>query len=261
MAKPKKAAALERLRKVSDEMPELKQFRLSAPSFKKWRRDTEVAIANTFGGESRHSKDFRRPILSYLNGASDQNVRDSVKAILDSMIDEINEYWEDEDGASRCFEGGRGERINTKEVFVVYGRDDGAREKVSRFLEKLDLTPVVLHERPNEGRTIIEKFEDFAHVGFAVVLLTPDDEGRLKEDGAVPKPRARQNVIFEFGYFLGKLGRDRVCALAKEGVERPSDYDGVLYIPLDDSGGWKMTLFRELKSAGYDVDANRAFKS
>ena len=110
-----------------------------------------------------------------------------------------------------------------------------------------------------KGRTIIEKFEDFAHVGFALVLLTPDDEGRLRDDKGDFKPRARQNVILELGYFLGKLGRERVCALVKEGVERPSDYDGVVYIPLDDSGGWEMKLIRELKSAGYDIDANRAF--
>ena len=118
---------------------------------------------------------------------------------------------------------------------------------------------MVLHEQPNEGRTIIEKFEDFTHVGFAVVLLTPDDTGRLQDDVGDFKPRARQNVIFEFGYFIGKLGRGRVCALVKGDVERPSDYDGVLYIPLDDSGGWEMRLIQELKSAGYDIDANRAF--
>ena len=106
------------------------------------------------------------------------------------------------------------------------------------------LRPVVLHEQPNEGRTIIEKFEDFAHVGFAVVLLTPDDTGRLQDDAGEYRPRARQNVIFEFGYFIGKLGRERVCALVQGDLERPSDYDGVLYIQLDDSEGWKMRLVR-----------------
>ena len=116
---------------------------------------------------------------------------------------------------------------------------------------------MVLHEQPNEGRTIIEKFEDFAHVRFAVVLLTPDDTGRLQADAGEYRPRARQNVIFEFGYFIGKLGRERVCALVQGDLERPSDYDGVLYIQLDDSEGWKMRLVRELKSAGYDIDANR----
>lgn len=123
----------------------------------------------------------------------------------------------------------------------------------------MELKPVVLHEQPNEGRTIIEKFEDYTDVRFAVVLLTPDDVGGLQDNAGDTKPRARQNVIFEFGYFIGKLGRERVCALVKGNVEKPSDYDGVLYIQLDDSEGWKMRLVRELKSAGYNIDANRVF--
>ena len=147
---------------------------------------------------------------------------------------------------------------STNEVFVIHGRDEGAKQTVARFLERLSLKPVILHEQPNEGRTIIEKFEDHAHVGFAVVLLTPDDVGSLKEEKTNLKSRARQNVIFEFGYFIGKLGRKRVCALVKGDVEKPSDYDGVLYIPLDDSDGWKMRLIRELKTAGFEVDANKA---
>ena len=92
-----------------------------------------------------------------------------------------------------------------------------------------------------------------------MVLLTPDDRGGLQDDAGNFKPRARQNVIFEFGYFIGKLGREHVCALVQGDLERPSDYDGVLYIPLDDSDGWKMRLVRELKNAGYDIDANRVF--
>ncbi len=257
MAQTKKGKALERLRKALDEMPELKQFRLDSPSFKKWRRDTEVAITNTFDSESSHINDFQKEILSYVNDASDAEVRESVKAILESMVDEINKYWGDESEASRSSDSHRDGQINTKEVFIVHGRNKGAREKVARFLERLELKPVVLHEQPNEGRTIIEKFEDFAHVGFAVVLLTPDDIGRLQDDAGDFRPRARQNVIFEFGYFIGKLGRERVCALVKGNVERPSDYDGVVYVPLDDLGGWEMKLVRELTSVGYKIDLNR----
>ncbi len=179
--------------------------------------------------------------------------------MLQSMIDEVNEYWKDESEMPGSSDSHGNEQVNTKEVFIVHGRDEGAREKVARFLERLGLDPVVLHEQPNEGRTIIEKFEGYAHVRFAVVLLTPDDRGGLQDDEGSFKPRARQNVIFEFGYFIGKLGRERVCALVKGEVERPSDYDGVIYITLDDSDGWKMRLILELKNAGYDVDANRAF--
>ena len=183
---------------------------------------------------------------------------ESAAALLESMIDEINEYWEDQSGTGSSDNRGN-EQAKTKEIFVVHGRDGGAREEVARFLERLGLKPVVLHEQPDQGRTIIEKFEDFGQVGFAVVLLTPDDTGKQKDDANGLKPRARQNVIFEFGYFIGKLGRENVCALVQGDLETPSDYDGVLYIPLDDSGAWKMRLIRELKSAEYDVDANLVF--
>ena len=96
-------------------------------------------------------------------------------------------------------------QLDMKKVFVIHGRDEGIKSTVARFLEKLGLEAIVLHEQANAGRTVIEKFEDFARVGFAVVLLTPDDRGGLQNDGADFKPRARQNVIFELGYFIGKL--------------------------------------------------------
>lgn len=92
-----------------------------------------------------------------------------------------------------------------------------------------------------------------------MVLLTQDGMDTLQDDARHCTPRARQNVLFEFGCFIGKLGRGRVCALVQGDVERPSDYNGVLYIPLDDSDGWKMRLVRGLKNAGYDIDANRLF--
>ncbi|MCK4872795.1 MAG: nucleotide-binding protein [Phycisphaerales bacterium] len=142
-------------------------------------------------------------------------------------------------------------------VFVVHGHDEARREAVARFLERLNLEPVILHERPDKGRTIIEKFTDNADVSFAVVLLTADDVGSAK--GAPHdrlEPRARQNVILELGYFLGRLGRDRVCALYEEGVDIPSDYQGVLFVPLQ--AEWRLRLARELKAAGLPVDMNQA---
>jgi hypothetical protein len=99
----------------------------------------------------------------------------------------------------------------SKRVFVVHGHDDGAKEAVARYLERLGLEAIILHEKPNEGRTVIEKVEAFSDVGFAVVLLTPDDLGAAKEDATSLKARARQNVVLELGYFLGKLKRSRVC--------------------------------------------------
>lgn len=134
-----------------------------------------------------------------------------------------------------------------------------ARETVARFLRELALQLVILHEQPNTGRTIVEKFEDYADVRFAVVLLTPDDVGARSEEPSALSHRARQNVIFELGFFLGKLGRKRVCALKMRGVETPSDYDGVVYVDLDVPGAWKLALVRELKAAGFGIDTNRMF--
>ena len=141
-------------------------------------------------------------------------------------------------------------------VFVVHGRNDGTKNEVARFLEHLGLEVVILHERPNEGRTVIEKFEDYADVGFAVVLCSPDDVGALVSDRENLQSRPRQNVIFELGFFLGKMGRNQVCALLDGDLEMPSDYAGVLYIPLDAAEGWKLTLAREMRAAGMSIDMN-----
>ncbi|AKB18571.1 TIR domain-containing protein [Methanosarcina sp. WWM596] len=147
------------------------------------------------------------------------------------------------------------------QIFVVHGRDDGMKQAVARTLEKLELKPIVLHEQPNQGRTIFEKFAEYADsVSFAVVLLSPDDIGYRKDQSSeAAKFRARQNVILELGFFLGKLGRHNVAALFKNDpdFEGPSDYDGILYTPFDNSGRWQFDLVRELKAVGYDIDANK----
>ena len=152
-----------------------------------------------------------------------------------------------------------GEEVFSNRVFIVHGRNEGIKEAVARFIEKLELEAIILHEKPSKGRTIIEKFSDYSDVHFAIVLLTADDIGKEKDSSEDFKPRARQNVIFELGYFIGKLGRDKVCALYEEGVEIPSDYQGVIFIPLDERGRWKYDIVRELLAAGFKVDANLVF--
>ncbi|PRA85917.1 hypothetical protein CQ054_10640 [Ochrobactrum sp. MYb29] len=146
---------------------------------------------------------------------------------------------------------------SSNKIFIVHGHDDGALNGLARFLEKLKLEVIILKEQPNQGRTIIEKYEASAsEVGFAVVLLTPDDIG-ASASAASPSQRARQNVIFELGYFAGKLGRGRVCLLRKGDVEIPSDLFGVVYTEMDAADGWKQALVKELKAAKIDFDANR----
>jgi predicted nucleotide-binding protein len=113
-----------------------------------------------------------------------------------------------------------------------------------------------LHERPDGGKTIIEKFENnISNIGFAIILLTNDDEGKARIETDL-KARARQNVIFEMGYFIGKLGRDKVFLLLEQGVEKPGDLDGIVYTLIDSHEGWKLKLVKELKSAGYQVSAD-----
>jgi len=143
-------------------------------------------------------------------------------------------------------------------VFIVHGHDNEAREAVARLIEKLNLKAVILHEQVDEGRTVIEKLEAHSDVGFAVILLTPDDEGRKAGSADPPRPRARQNVVLELGYFIGLLGRSCVCALYRGRVEIPSDYLGVLYVPLDEGGAWQLRLAKELKARGFCIDLNRA---
>ncbi|HEY0545499.1 MAG TPA: TIR domain-containing protein [Pyrinomonadaceae bacterium] len=164
-------------------------------------------------------------------------------------------------------------------VFIMHGRDEGARSSVARFIEKLGLVPVILNEKPGASRAIIEKFEEYSNVGFAVALLTPDDVGSLKNridklklragqnDVEILKdtinklkPRARQNVIFELGFFIAKLGRSKVAVLRKEGVEFPSNMLGVDYIILDEAEGWKIKLAQEIENSGIKINFNRAIK-
>ena len=144
-------------------------------------------------------------------------------------------------------------------VFLVHGHDERVFLETASYLEKLGLEITILREQPNSGRTIIEKFIDYSDVGFAVILLTPDDRGGpINTHHDDLKPRARQNVIFELGYFIGRLGRNRVCALYSSGVEIPSDYSGVLYIEYDEKGAWRIALAKEMKAAGLPIDMNLA---
>lgn len=141
-------------------------------------------------------------------------------------------------------------------VFVVHGKDETLKDRVSHLLSDLGIQPVILHQLPNSGQTIIEKLEAASiGVSFAIVLLTPDDVGRLASESSESEAsRARQNVIFELGYYIGKLGRSRVCALYKPDIDLPTDYDGVVYVPVDEGLEWRVLLLRELESAGFEID-------
>jgi len=139
-------------------------------------------------------------------------------------------------------------------IFIVHGHVGEPREAIARFLERIGLEPIILHEQANQGKTVIEKFEAHAGVGFAIVLLTPDDMGGPV--GGAQQLRARQNVVLELGYFIGRLTRARVCALKAGDLELPSDILGIVWTPFDAAGAWKIALAKELQAAGYEVDWN-----
>lgn len=141
-------------------------------------------------------------------------------------------------------------------VFIVHGHDELAKIEVARFIEKLGFKAIILSEQANEGKTIIEKIEEYTDVDFGIVLYTPCDVGAEKNT-KVFKPRARQNVVFEHGYLIGKLGRDKVHALKKDNVETPNDISGIVYTEMDSGKAWQLSIAKEMKKVGYNIDFNK----
>lgn len=269
MARVSKAKAIERLQKLINEASELRPEEGHSMRLQKWLRDIDNSFYRLFGENSRQYSQIPGSYTLTPNGI--RMHLNIMVSIVESTLDDVRWFWED-DGKERSSIGNKeSPAIDSKtanhksdadahRVFVIHGHNVAARETVARFLQELALQPVILHEQPNKGRTIIEKFEDYANVRFAVVLLTPDDVGARVDEQSELNPRARQNVILELGFFLGKLGRKSVCALKMRDVETPSDYDGVVYVDFDDAGAWKWILVRELKAAGFGIDTNPMFQ-
>lgn len=179
----------------------------------------------------------------------------NIKKLTSKMVSYLAVNYPPEPTTNRPTQG---ERTMSKKVFIVHGHDNEAILDVARTLEKDDFEAIILREQPDGGLTIIEKIEQYTDVDFAVVLYTQCDKGRAK---AIPveqeRFRARQNVVFEHGYLIGKLGRNHVCALVKGDVETPGDISGVVYVPMDEHGAWKMRLARNMQDIGLPVDMNK----
>lgn len=147
--------------------------------------------------------------------------------------------------------------MDKSKVFIVHGHDNASKEAVARFVEKIGLEAIILHEQASSGNTIIEKIEEYTNVGFGIVLYTPCDLGASQEKKDELKPRARQNVVFEHGYLIGKIGRENVCALVKGNIETSNDISGVVYIKMDESEAWKYQVAKEMKACGYEFDPSK----
>ena len=227
------------------------------------KRKSEMLIRNLHGKDSKYLVDLKEIYFytSYSETTQEkkqdwQSGKDQLLNLFNTIREEISLFSQSVNIAQDNVP--RSEKNNS--VFIVHGHDEVMKQSVARVLEKIGLSPIILHEKPNMGRTVIEKFTDNSNVGFAIVLLTPDDVGYSVRTGLeTAKHRARQNVILELGYFLGTLGRKRVVAFHSEdeNFEIPSDYSGVLFVPFDTKGRWQIDLVKELKACGYDVDANK----
>lgn len=147
--------------------------------------------------------------------------------------------------------------VDRTKVFIVHGHDELALSKAARFVEKLGFETIILHEQASSGKTIIEKIEKYSNVGFGIVLYTPCDIGAKNETEPKLRNRARQNVVFEHGFLMGKIGRGNVCALIKDEVEAPNDISGVVYVTMDSHDAWKNKVAKEMIESGYSIDMNK----
>lgn len=201
----------------------------------------------TVWGDTSSEKSERKKILDILSFR--------IKRLCE-LLDIVDRLKEERPASPPEKEGRESPELDKKRIFIVHGHNNEVRINVARTLEKLGLFPIILHEQANAGKTIIEKFEEYSNVGFAIILMTDDDLGRAKNDETLYY-RARQNVILEMGFFIGKLGRNRVCPLYTNGVKLPSDLYGLLYTEIDSAEKWKISIARELKAAGYEIDINK----
>lgn len=224
-----------------------------------WPEDTKEVLGLTYLLVKKFSDDpSYMATFGHIYYDSSSKIMNSVHAVTRQVIIPFIRDYKSYITSSG-FSSPRLTPAGSNKVFIVHGHDEGALQGLARFLEKINLEAIVLSEKPNQGRTIIEKYEDYAdEVGFAVVLLTPDDL-TVGNGSDANNRRARQNVIFELGYFSGRLGRGRVCLLKKGDVEIPSDLFGVVYTEMDTGDGWKMSLIKELNAAQLKFDASKAW--
>lgn len=250
---------------ASEALQALTEYEITGNSgndvFKKIRAIGDVCIENKDIHPSlkimidiRKQYDFKMAIfslskLSSLTGGINNNPqsRKQLNFII-SVLCELNNIPNSD---STLSEGDNYSRSN--KVFIVHGHDDHIKIQTARFIERAGLEAIILHEQPSASKTIIEKIESFGDVGYAIILYTPCDLGARNSDSPALSNRARQNVVFEHGYFIGRLGRGRVTALVKSPLETPNDISGVVYTEIDTAGAWKMRLFKELENAGYEV--------
>lgn len=237
--------------------------------FEGWKSYVYELLEAQFGSDCKYVYEWntyvtthvskREPILKQLT----RNVNKAL-SLIESFLERINIYKR----IGTKYTAQLKEEVAKKKcVFIVHGHNEEMKQSVARVVGQMGLNPIILHEQPNGGKTIIEKFESNADsINFAIILLSGDDlaasvcdlNGVENEELRQRlEKRARQNVVFEMGYFVGKLGRNNVFFLLQDGVTKPGDLDGIVYTAYDAAHAWRFELVKELKTCGYDVDANK----
>lgn len=265
----------EKLKRVCEEVDPLlaKCVTAESPEFKAWQVKAENILTKCYGRESRELYRFRNiifyPRYAYATQSDEVNLcaegLKEAKAYFEVYLEEIEDdcaenVSSDVSGISdeAKFVEKKVNSTRKKKVFIVHGHNDALKQEVARIIEKQGIEAVILSEQANQGKTIIEKIEENADVDAAICLFTGDDYGRAKGTEAEEnKLRARQNVVFEAGYFMGKLGRKNVIIVADKNLELPSDMQGVVYT---DAGNWKTEVLQGLDKLGYVIDFNKLFK-
>lgn len=218
-------------------------------AFQEWYGEACAVFVKYFGKSDEYIDKFCKMDVTG-NGYSLEDSYQKAYPIYKIYIEKLNDMSTGKNDIQMS-------KTSNNKVFIVHGHNS-LKTEVELFLTKLGLEPIILHKQANMGKTIIEKIEKYTDVGFGIVLYTPDDEGCVKGNSELSS-RARQNVVFEHGYLIGKLGRDRVCALVVDNVEKPGDIDGIVYVNVDDNGYWKVAVANDMKAVGFNIDLNKVF--
>ena len=244
----------DKLIKLYIEFDELKNKSSSSESdFKAWRTDVQLWLSGLYGEKSIQLKNFNSRPFSPMVIVQNTDFHEPYVRDLETTKKEFKRYIDDfEDESSNA--NVKKNRTPNNKVFIVHGHDGELKEKVARRLEQQGIEAIILSEQVNRGKTIIEKLEAYSDVHVAIALFTQDDIGAAKEEKGNKKYRARQNVVFEAGYFMGYLGRENIIMITDENVEIPGDLSGMVYSTKDN---WEFEMLKELNAAGMKIDMNK----
>lgn len=227
--------------------------------FKAWHSEAEILLCTHYTETSLQYKKFKETIfydiraLYALNHAYNEPA--DILACREALVVTkkiFESYLKKMKPANTAIKASSTD--NFKSVFIVHGHNGELKANVARVIEKQkDISAIILDEQVNQGATIIEKFEKHSDVSAAIILFTADDVGHAKAEN-VDSPRARQNVVLEAGFFIGKLGRERVIIIKEAEVELPSDLQGMVY---SDQSNWKVDVLNELDAIGFTIDYSK----